>query len=247
MLYLFTFFFGLIIGSFLNVCINRIPRGESIVAPSSRCESCGVRLKPWDLVPVLSWLLLRGRCRYCGATVSPKYLIVELLTGSLFVSLLAVKGLSAELIPYLTLTSILVVVGFTDLEHYLIPNKVIIASFVLGAGLHIFFRHLDWKDIFLGFLAGGGILYLLAVLSKGGMGGGDIKLAALLGFYLGWQGVLLTLFLGALLASVTGIWLIILGKKSRKDPLPFGVFLSIAAMISMLYGGNILTWYLNAL
>jgi leader peptidase (prepilin peptidase)/N-methyltransferase len=247
MLYLLTFFFGLIIGSFLNVCISRIPKGESVVSPPSRCESCGVRLKPWDLVPVLSWLLLRGRCRYCGAKVSPKYLIVELLTGSLFVSLLAVKGLSAELIPYLTLTSILVVVGFTDLEHYLIPNKVIIAGFVLGAGLHIFFRHLDWKDIFLGFLAGGSILYLLAVLSKGGMGGGDIKLAALLGFYLGWQGVLLTLFLGALLASVTGIWLIILGKKSRKDPLPFGVFLSIAAMISMLYGGNILTWYLNAL
>ena len=233
MLYVLIFIFGLIIGSFLNACISRIPRGESIAAPPSHCESCNRRLSPLDLIPVFSWLFLQGKCRYCNTQISIKYPLIELLTGVLFVIIFLGAGLSNQFLPSLFLTSLLIIISFIDLEYYLIPNKVIVTGFVLGIVFHIVIPYLPWLDILLGFLVGGGILYLLAIASKGGMGGGDIKLAALIGFYQGLQGVLLSLFIGSFIGGTIGILLILTKIKSRKDPIPFGPFLSIGAITTL--------------
>jgi leader peptidase (prepilin peptidase)/N-methyltransferase len=234
MFYALIFIFGLIIGSFLNVCIYRIPKKESVVFPASHCTSCSTKLKPIDLIPVFSWLLLKGKCRYCNAKILKQYPLVELLTAVLFVFLYSVIGLSNYLPVVLVFTALLIVVSFIDYQYYLIPNKLILVGFVIGLMIHIIFPTLAWQNALLGFVVGGGVLYVLAVLSKGGMGGGDIKLAALIGFYLGWQKVLQALFFGALLGSVFGILMILTKKIDRKTPIPFGPFLSMAVILTLL-------------
>lgn len=240
---LLMFFLGSIMGSFLNLCIYRLPKGESVIFPSSYCESCGQKIKPWHLIPILSWLYLKGRCSNCGAPIGLKHLLLEILTGILFTSLFRYQGLVFQLFPTLILTSILIVVAFIDLEHFLIPNKVILTGFLLGMGFQVFCPFISWTQALLGTILGGGILYFLALISGGAMGGGDVKLAALLGFYLGWQQVLLTLFLASLLATVIWLFLMLVKVKGKKDPIPFGTFLSLGALLTMFYGNQILTWY----
>lgn len=235
MVYVFILFLGLVTGSFLNVCISRIPRGESVVNPPSHCESCGQRLKPLDLIPVFSWLRLKGKCRYCGSVLSRQYPIVELLTAVLFVFIFLFTGLTNTLFSLLLLTSFLIVISFIDYKYFLIPNKMIIVGFGLGFLAHLLFPTISWQNIVLGVLVGGGSLYLLAVLSKGGMGGGDIKLAALIGFYLGWQKVLQALFFGALVGSVFGLVMLLTHKITRKDPIPFGPFLSVGVFLTIFF------------
>ncbi|MCR6546756.1 prepilin peptidase [Dehalobacterium formicoaceticum] len=236
---------GLIIGSFLNVCIDRIPRGECIVYPPSHCEYCGTRLKLLNLIPVISFCLLRGKCRYCQATLSRRYPGIELLTGLsfLFVYFFTLWGM--KLLPYLTLTSILLVISFIDLDCFRIPNSIIITGLLLGIGFNTFFPFIYWFDALIGFMTGGGILFLIALASRGGMGGGDIKLGAMIGFYLGWQQVLLAIFMGALFASIVSVFLIIGKKKSQKDAIPFGPFLSLGTLISIIFGKNIISWYVT--
>jgi len=234
MLLAFIFIFGLIIGSFLNVCIYRIPRGKSVIYPPSNCESCGTRLRPIDLMPVASWLFLHKKCRYCGTSISNQYPLVELLTAVLFVFTFLYSGFSNSLLPYLLLISVLVRISFIDLNTFLIPNKVIVAGFVLGFGSHLISPTIDWQNIILGFLVGGGVLYVLAIFSKGGVGGGDIKLAAMIGFYLGWQKVLYALYLAALIGSIFGLLKIITNKATRKDPIPFAPFLSLGVILTLL-------------
>ncbi|KKM10863.1 hypothetical protein SY88_11455 [Clostridiales bacterium PH28_bin88] len=245
-MYFLFFMIGIVLGSFLNVCIYRIPRGESIVAPPSRCPACGTRLRALDLLPVLSWLWLRGRCRYCGAGVPAKYPLVELLSGMIYVGLYHNFGLQPVLAGGLILASILIVVTFTDLEHYRIPNKVVLFGFLAGLGYVIWSKEPPLINAFFGVLAGGGPLYLLALLTSG-MGGGDVKLAAMAGLYLGWQKVILALFLAAGLASLVGMTLIALGIKKRKDPIPFGPFIALGTMISLLWGKQLIEWYLTML
>jgi len=235
MFYISIIILGFIIGIFLNVCITRIPKGESVLNSTFYCKECGLQLKLRDLIPVFNWLALKVKCKYCEADISIQNTLVELLTAALFGLVYFSVGPSPEIFPTMFLVSLLIVVSFIDYRYFLIPNKVIIVGFVLGFLSHLVFPTITWQNIVLGFLAGGGVLWLLAILSKGGLGGGDIKLAALIGFYLGWRKVLIALFLGALTGSVVGLVLIISKKITSKDPLPFGPFLSFGVFLNILF------------
>ncbi|NMA14812.1 MAG: prepilin peptidase [Clostridia bacterium] len=241
----FFFLFGLLVGSFLNVCIYRIPRGESIVWPPSHCALCGVKLKPIDLVPLAGFLLLRGRCRYCQGKISGRYPLVELLTGALFALIFHMYGGQPALVTLLFLTALLLVISFIDIDYYRIPNSLIIFGFVGGIVFQIFASFVPVKDAFLGLFVGGGLLFLIALCSRGGMGGGDIKLAALIGFFLGWRMILMVLFGAAFFASLVGLMLIAGKRKTRKDPIPFGPFLGIGAFLALVWGEQLMGLYLG--
>ncbi|MFY9217504.1 MAG: prepilin peptidase [Tepidanaerobacteraceae bacterium] len=240
---LFIFILGTIIGSFINVCIYRIPRGESVVYPSSHCPRCGYNLKPPDLIPLLSYLLLRGRCRKCRANISLLYPLVELLTGLMFIFAFIKFGLTFEFLSAIILITCLMITTFIDLEHQIIPDKVVLPSLAAGLVLNIIFHREDFYNYLLGFILGGGIIFLIVVLSRGGMGGGDIKLFATVGMFLGFRLTLLALLLSFVLGSVVGLILIILKLKNMKDAIPFGPFIALASVISMLAGDRIISWY----
>lgn len=241
------FTLGVMIGSFLNVCIYRIPQNQSIVSPPSHCLQCGKRLRPWDLVPVLSWLLLSGKCRYCASPISGRYALVELLTGLLFLLCFSIVGLSLELIKALIFASFLIVITFIDLDHQLILDKVLI--WMAGAGviinLWIGFPMPGALNMLLAAAVGGGVLLLIAVLTRGGMGGGDIKLMAVLGLWLGWAYILMVLLLSFIIGGIAGIVLIFFKVRGRKDFIPFGPFIAIAAFITLLFGLDIMFWYMH--
>lgn len=243
-LYLFSFILGTIIGSFLNVCIYRVPSGESIFSPPSHCPRCDTRLSVVDLVPLFSYVFLQGKCRHCGTSISWQYLAVELFTGVLFLAIFIRFGFSLEALAAAVLFCLLLVASVIDIYHRIIPNGIILTGFVLGLPLNILFMS-KTRSALSGFLLGGGILLLVAVLSRGGMGGGDIKLAAVAGIYLGWQQTLLMLFLAFLTGSVAGIALVWAQKKTLKETIPFGPFLSLAGIVAMLFGNKIITWYWN--
>ncbi|GAW94133.1 prepilin peptidase [Calderihabitans maritimus] len=242
MLWLFFFLLGTVVGSFLNLCIDRIPRGESVVLPPSRCDSCGRQLKFYDLVPVVSYLLLGGRCRYCRKKISPRQPLVELAAGFIFSSLYLYYGISVNTFKYLVLVSVLLVVFFIDLEHLRIPDRVVVAALLLGTFMAALTRELV-PEALLGAAAGFLPLFFLAVVSRGGMGGGDVKLAGVLGIFLGWKKILLVLFLASCLAAAVGLLAIASGKKGRKDPLPFGPFLAVGVVIVLFWGTDIVQWY----
>lgn len=243
----FFFIIGLVIGSFLNVCIYRIPRDESIVFPPSHCAKCDRRIGSRDLFPLFSYLWLKGRCRHCGQRISPVYPLVESLTGLLFVSIYLHFGFSLLTAKFLVLGAVLLVVSLIDLEHYIIPNRVLLFALVAGVFLNLLARDLTVVSILSGFLAASGLLLLPAIISRGGMGGGDIKLAAVIGFYLGWPQGLLAVFLGCLLAGLTGLLLVLVRIKGRKDAIPFGPFLAAGALLALFRGKEILSWYLATL
>lgn len=240
----FIFLFGLIIGSFLNVCIYRIPIGKSIATPPSTCESCGTRLKPKDLFPVISWLVLGGKCRYCGEIISIRHTIVELLTGVLYGIVFWKIGLDEKLLPYLILTSILIVITFTDLDHQIIPNRVNLFGFIIFIVLNLFLGYIQWKDAFLGSLIGVGFLFLIALLT-GGMGMGDVKLMTIIGLNLGWQNTILALFLSFMIGGAFGILLLAFKRKGRKDPIAFGPWIAMASFMTILFGQEIINWYIS--
>lgn len=241
---LLIFMFGLFIGSFLNVCIYRLPQDQSIITPPSHCMHCSTCLKSCDLIPIISYLILRGHCRYCGTTLSSRYPIVELLTAILFVWCFQIFGLSLLLVKALTLTSFLLVITFIDYDHQLILDKVLLWFSVVGVAINLWAFSLSIFDMLIASLLGGGLLLLIAVVSCGGMGDGDIKFAAALGLWLGWKCLLLTLFFSFLLGGVGGISLLLFKIKSRNDFIPFGPFIALGTLLSVLYGSGILTWYL---
>ena len=244
--------FGLVIGSFLNVCIYRMPRDMSIVFPSSRCPSCNRPIRAWDNIPVISYLVLKGRCRQCGARISLRYPAVEALNAFLYVSVYWRYGLEWSSVVYALFCSALVVITFIDLDFQIIPDRITLPGIPLGiiAGSLLlpdpFMRVtlLGYKAAIAGFLAGGGFFYLVAALSRGGMGGGDIKLMAMVGGLMGWKAVLLTTFLGSLSGSVVGIFLMVVKGRGRKSKIPFGPFLALGAVITLFFGQEILKWYL---
>jgi leader peptidase (prepilin peptidase)/N-methyltransferase len=261
MLYAFIFALGLIIGSFLNVCIYRMPRGKSVVAPSSRCTSCGNPIKFYDNIPVLSYIVLGGRCRSCGEKLSIRYPLVELLNAVLYVILLERFGFDPPwvVLAYCMFVSSLVVIFFIDLEHQIIPNSITLPGIpiavVLGASVlpdpFSPADRLGWQASIIGCLAGGGSFYLVAVLGKAilkkdAMGGGDIKMMALVGGMLGWKAIILTTFFGSLLGSVIGISLILIKGREWGARIPFGPYLALGSLVSLLWGNDILIWYLNA-
>lgn len=245
-----AFIFGAVIGSFLNVCIYRIPRKESIVSPGSHCPGCSHALGFWDLVPFVSQIALRAKCRYCGTKISFRYFFVELMTALLFVAMYArfmvyvYSPLSFAM--SLVLSSMLVVITFIDLDHKIIPDKISYPGMITGLVFSLLVGGApSLLSAVIGLFAGGGIIYLIVVLSKGGMGGGDVKLAAMLGAFLGWKLVLVNLFLSFFLGGIAATLLLLRKLKGRKDYIPFGPYLAIAAIITVLWGQKILQLYLR--
>lgn len=259
--YILTALVGLFIGSFLNVCIYRIPNEESIVMPPSHCMKCGNRLTMLDLVPVFSYLFLRGRCRHCGEKISPRYAIVEMLTSLVYVLLFHKYGLSVDFLAAAYLMSILIVVFFIDLDHMIIPNELVIAALAGGVPLFIYniFRPLEiyqdnnWWNPLLGALLGFGSLYLIGIIgfiiyrNYDAMGGGDIKLFAPIGLFLGWKMTFMCLFISVIMAGVISMILLLLKKKDRKSTFAFGPFIVMGTLTTYLFGWELLNWYISTL
>ena len=242
---------GLLVGSFLNVVIHRVPLKQSVIRPRSRCPGCGTQLAERDNIPVVSWLLLRGRCRTCAMPIPPRYPLVELLTGALFALVGLRFGADWAVPAYLVLVAALVAISFIDLEHYIVPNRIVVATLALGVPLLALaaatdHRWIDLRDAGFGLVLGFGLLLLIHLISPRGMGMGDVKLAAVLGLYLGFLDlghVLLGVFLGFVLGSVGGITLLATGLRTRKDHIPFAPFLASGAVLAVLLGGPILDRY----
>ncbi|HVF75057.1 MAG TPA: prepilin peptidase [Acidimicrobiales bacterium] len=244
--------FGLVVGSFLNVVIYRVPRKESVSTPRSRCPHCGTQLAARDNVPVLSWLLLRGRCRTCRTAIAPRYPLVEAGTGVLFAVVAARLHDDAAALPaFLVLAAACLAISLIDFEHFIVPNRIVYPTLFLMAPLFLAAAVVDgdWSSLrgaALGGVLGFGILFVIHVISPRGMGFGDVRLAGLLGVALGWLDlghVLLGLFLGFLTASVVSVALIASKRRTRKDRVPFGPFLAVGAFLALLVGEPILRWY----
>ncbi|MBS3887174.1 MAG: prepilin peptidase [Dethiobacter sp.] len=239
-----VFLISLFVGSFLNVCIYRIPRGESVVFPPSACPGCGRRLRPCELIPLLSFFLQSARCRGCGSAVSWRYPGVEFLTALVFTGLFLRFGWP-DFLFQAVFYAVLLVIFFIDLEHQIIPNRLVLALLIYTLLLRFTEPTIPWPTALWGGLLGGGLFLLLAVVSKGGMGGGDIKLVSVLGLWFGWGHLLLLLFLAFLAGGLLGGLLLALGLKKRKDGIPFGPFLVLAAFVVTVWGESILGWYLR--
>jgi leader peptidase (prepilin peptidase)/N-methyltransferase len=251
LLYPGAFALGLVLGSFANVVIYRLPRGRSVAYPPSSCPGCGTPIKPWDNMPIVSYLLLEGKCRACGAHISAKYPLVEAANGLLFFLVAFRYGASLSTLFHFALATALVIITFIDLEFQIIPDEITIPGTLMAliAGWLFladpFSRNtpLGIKASLIGAASGFGLYYIIAVISKGGMGGGDIKMMAMVGAALGWKGVLLTTFSGSLLGSAAGIYLMAFRGRGRKTKIPFGPFLAIGALISLFFGQEISSWY----
>lgn len=240
---IFIALFGLILGSFYNVVGLRIPKGESIVNPPSHCTACNRRLIAFELIPVLSYVIQGGKCKGCGAKVSPIYCVTEIATAVLFVISYLKFGFTAELAVALLFMSLLLIIVVSDLAYMLIPNKILL-FFLPPLIIARIFSPLDpWWDSLLGAVIGFGILLLIAVISKGGMGGGDIKLFFLIGLVLGTVHTLLTLFLASLIGMVVGIIVLKVRGQGRRTPIPFGPSIALGAVIAYFYGADLIDWY----
>lgn len=248
--YIFSFVLGAVVGSFLNVCIYRLPTGESVVFPPSRCTSCGTRIRPWDNIPLLSWLILRGSCRACGAKISARYPLVELINGLLCLALFLKFGPTLTFAALFVFCSALVAITFIDLDHQIIPDVISLPGIFLGFGASFLLPWVSWGDSLLGILLGGGSLFLVAVgyeflTKKEGMGGGDIKLLAMLGAFLGWKAVLPIVFISSLLGTLVGVPMMLAKGADGKLAIPFGPFLAGGAVIWLFWGELLVNWYLQ--
>jgi leader peptidase (prepilin peptidase)/N-methyltransferase len=248
------FVFGIIIGSFLNVCILRLPENRSIVNGPSSCPGCGTRLKALDLVPVFSYIVLRGKCRYCKKKISAQYPAVEFLTGALLLLLYIRFGFTCALPAFAALVCVLIVLTLIDWRHMIIPNGLVIVMFVIGVlqlAASFFVTGLEsWLDYVIGFLAGGVPLLLIAlfcsyVLKKEAFGGGDIKLMAAAGLIIGWKFVITSYIIGIVTGAVFSVILLSTGRKKRGDEIPFGPFLSLGITASIFFGNELINWYLG--
>ena len=242
---LLTGLFGLLVGSFLNVVIHRLPRGESLARPASRCPSCGTPIRPYDNVPVVSWLLLRGRCRNCGAAISPRYPIIEALTAAAFVGAALTRGVDDDLALWLPFVAMLIAVAGIDLDHRIIPNRVLLPAAIWGLVATLVFRPDNFDDS----LIAGGIAFaalLLAALAyPAGMGMGDVKLAGVMGIYLG-SGVAPAMLAGFLAGSVVGVAIIAReGRDARKKGIPFGPFLAFGGLVGVFAGPELVDLYVD--
>jgi leader peptidase (prepilin peptidase)/N-methyltransferase len=246
-----VFVLGAMIGSFLNVCIVRLPEERSIVRPPSHCPNCGHEIAWYDNVPVLSYVLLRGRCRACATRISPLYPTVELLTGALAVALWMRLGTTVAFAGYFAFTAALVTITFIDLDHRIIPDVISLPGIAVGLAVSFVSPLVTPLGALLGALVGGGILLAIAgayqaIRGQEGMGGGDIKLLAMIGAFLGWQSVFVTLMVASLIGSVIGVGLMLYQRADTKLAIPFGPFLAGGALVSLFFGDRILTFYFGA-
>jgi len=234
---------GLLVGSFLNVVIHRVPRRESIVSPGSRCPGCGTPVAPRDNVPVLSWLLLRGRCRHCGVRVSARYPLVELLTGVVFAAVVLARGPGLHLLLDLPFAAMLIAVGGIDLEHRIVPNRIVVPAAVYGLVGLLLVRFDDTLAFALAGLGAFAFLLLAALAYPAGMGMGDVKLAGVMGLFLG-LAVVPAMFAAFVAGSVLGLALMVrYGARARKMGVPFGPFLAAGGVIALLVGPELVALY----
>ena len=243
----FVLLFGACVGSFLNVCIYRLPRAESLVWPGSRCTSCGRALSWYDNIPVLSWVTLGGRCRTCHAPVSSMYPIVEGVTAFVFLAVYLMYGFTVLGGVRVLLACALIVLFVTDLQHKILPNVITLPGIVVGFVCSLFLPP-GWRDSLIGIAVGGGLLFAIAegyyrIRGQEGLGMGDVKLLAMIGAFLGWKLVLLTLVLASFSGSLIGVALIASKRGDMKYALPFGTFLAIGAVVSAAWGSPIVDWY----
>jgi len=247
-----VFVFGLCIGSFLNVCIFRLPISKSVVRPRSMCPKCGYMIRSYDNIPVLSYLMLGGKCRQCREAISFRYPMVEIISGLFAVAAVYKFGLTPEAIVYYVFIACLLVITFIDIDHRIIPDMITLP------GIPIFFLasfalpDMTYIDSLLGLLSGGGSLYLVAwtyqaLAKKEGMGGGDIKLLAMMGVLIGWKGVLFTIFVSSLVGTLIGLAVMLYTRANMKLAVPFGPFLSVGAVSYIFFGNEIIAWYFNLL
>ncbi|MFH0768217.1 MAG: prepilin peptidase [Chloroflexota bacterium] len=256
---IFGFILGICIGSFLNVCIDRLPRGQSLIYPPSHCDTCGRKLRVFALIPIASYLWLKGRCRYCGANIPRRVFAVELGTGLLFAFVSFSYGFSIEFWVLAFYTCLFLVLAVIDLEHGLILNKIVYPAIGISLILSPFWPSLGFSRAFLGentmlhvflsSLSGGGIFaglfLLIALLYKGGMGWGDLKMAGLVGLATGFPSVLVAMMISFLSGGLTAGFLLLLRRKRRKEAVPYAPFLSLGALVGLLWGEGLTVWYLG--
>ncbi|MCX8119150.1 MAG: prepilin peptidase [Desulfobacterota bacterium] len=249
MLILASVVFGAIVGSFLNVCIHRLPKEESIVRPGSYCPRCQAPIKAYDNIPILSYLFLRGRCRSCKEKISIQYPIVEALTALSSLSLFATFGVSWNYLYYFLFVAALIAITVIDLYHQIIPDVISLPGIGVGLLGSLIVPNITFSNALIGALAGGGSLFLVGMVyqwlfKREGMGGGDVKLLAMIGAFLGWKSVFLTILLSSFIGSVIGVTIILLKGKDFKYAIPFGPFLALGAIISLFWGEHLIRWYL---
>jgi leader peptidase (prepilin peptidase)/N-methyltransferase len=248
----FSFVFGTIVGSFLNVCIHRIPHGKSIIAPSSHCPRCKTPIRFYDNIPLVSFIILKGKCRKCHAPISLRYPVVEFLMGLFSLILLLRFGISTLYLIYLAFFASLTLVSFIDLSLRIIPDVISLPGIVIGLAISLLHPQLSIKDSLIGVLLGGGSLYAVAsvyhiITKREGMGGGDVKLLAMIGAFIGWKGVLFTILCSSFIGTVVGVTLMLVSSADSKYAVPFGPFLSLGAIIYILWGELLIAWYLGFL
>ena len=249
---IFIFLMGLCIGSFLNVCIFRLPASRSVVHPRSMCTNCDTLIPWYDNIPILSYLLLMGLCRHCRIKFSLRYPIVELLGGLFALGTYMKFGLGFETLIYYLFITTLLVVTFIDIDHRIIPDVISLPGIPIFFAASFALPAITYKDALLGILVGGGSLFLVAWLyslltKKEGMGGGDIKLLAMMGAIVGWQGVLFTIFVASLVGTLAGLAVMLKSRQGTKLAVPFGPFLSIGAITYIFFGTRLINWYFNVL
>lgn len=243
---------GLVVGSYLNVVVHRLPRGLSTVRPASCCPACEAPIKAYDNIPVLSYLLLRGRCRTCAAPISLRYPLVEVATATLFVACALIFGWSLQAVAAALFCSLMVALGLIDLEHMILPDKLTLPGIALGLALQPWIDGVTLLDALIGTLIGAGALILLInvwfwLREEEGMGLGDVNLMALIGAFLGWKGVLLALFSGALAGALVGLLLMAVRRLALTSKLPFGTFLAVGALVALFSRGHWIDAYLSLL
>lgn len=242
-LYVVALLFGLVIGSFLNVVIYRLPRHESLVRPGSHCPGCGSPVRWYDNVPVVSWLVLRGRCRDCKTPISIRYPLVEALTGMLFAVAMWRLDVSWQLLVAWAFVAALVAIAFIDYDHMIIPDKIVLPGALIGLGTAIALQPGRWWVFLVAGFGGALFCFALAMLwPGGGMGFGDVKMALFIGFVLG-ASVIVAFFLAFLVGSIVGVHLVLVHKRSGKMKVPFGPFLALGSIVGLLAGEPLLNWY----
>ena len=252
LLQMFAFIFGTLIGSFLNVCIYRLPISKSIVHPRSMCPSCQNTIRFYDNIPILSYLWLGGRCRYCKTPISIRYLLVELMGGLFCLSVFLKYGLTFPAMVYYVFIATLIVITFIDIDHRIIPDYLSLPGIPIFFLASLALPSLTYWDALIGILVGGGSLFLVAwtyhlITKKEGMGGGDIKLLAMIGALIGWKGVLFTIFISSAAGALSGMTIMLLTRQSMKLAVPFGPFLAIGAIAYIFFGPQLIYWYFNVL
>jgi leader peptidase (prepilin peptidase)/N-methyltransferase len=250
MILLFVFFLGSILGSFLNVCIYRLPKRQSIVSPSSHCPRCGEPIKFYDNIPILSYLILGGKCRNCKVRIPPRYPIVEGLSGLISVALYIKHDLSLQSLLFLLFASALIIITFIDLDHQIIPDVISIPGIFFGIGASFFIPIMSWFESLFGIVVGGGFLFLVAIgykwiTGRDGMGGGDIKLLAMVGAWLGWKAIPFILFSSSLIGVLIGGGSLLMDNRGLRSKIPFGPFLAVSSLIYVFFGPELIRWYLR--